>query len=301
MNSTEEKEQYFGSVRFFKNMILAVVIIAITIPTVISIVQKGKINRLTRELAQYTEKVEDPQSPAVLGLEVEAQDYQTLYPDFYAPQALSATESVEKSAFLTFDDGPSENTDIILDTLAEKGVKATFFVTGQTSNANLERMRRMVDEGHTIGMHTYSHNYEKIYLSVEEYLADMYQIFQLVKETTGVTPTCFRFPGGSVNSYNMRVYQEIIAEMLRRGFVPYDWNVSSGDASGIDYAPSQIVSNVLDGAEGKKRCFVLMHDTAEKDSTAAAVGEMIDGLQQLGFTLDKLTYQTKPTLFGYLE
>lgn len=298
MTSGIEKEKYIGSVRFYKNIILAVVIIAILVPAVIALVQRSRIRTLRSEIESLSQQIQELQSP---DFSADGAQYQSLYPDFYAPQELSATEVEDNTAYLTFDDGPSENTDKILDTLAQKGVKATFFVTGKTDEANLARMRRMVEEGHTIGMHTYSHNYEKIYASVEDFLADMYQIFSLVRETTGVTPTCFRFPGGSLNSYNMAVYREIMAEMLRRGFVPYDWNVSSGDASGTDYKPTQLTANVLKGSEGCNRAIILMHDSSVKVSTAAAVGDMIDGLRNMGFTFNHLTYQTKPILFGYAE
>lgn len=298
MTSEIEKEKYIGSVRFYKNIILAVVIIAILVPAVIAPVQRSRIRTLRSEIESLSQQIQELQSP---DFSADGAQYQSLYPDFYAPQELSATEVEDNTAYLTFDDGPSENTDKILDTLAQKGVKATFFVTGKTDEANLARMRRMVEEGHTIGMHTYSHNYEKIYASVEDFLADMYQIFSLVRETTGVTPTCFRFPGGSLNSYNMAVYREIMAEMLRRGFVPYDWNVSSGDASGTDYKPTQLTANVLKGSEGRNRAIILMHDSSVKVSTAAAVGDMIDGLRNMGFTFNHLTYQTKPILFGYAE
>ena len=223
--------------------------------------------------------------------------YQALYPDFYAPQTYSANSAPNKTAYLTFDDGPSGNTDIILQTLQEENVKATFFVVGTDNADNLARMRRIVQEGHTIGMHSYSHSYKKIYASVEAFLKDMYQVFNLIKDTTGVTPTCFRFPGGSINSYNKAVYKDIKAEMIRRGFVPYDWNVSSGDASTTKYTPEQLTGHVLNGIGSKSRIIVLMHDSSSKENTAQAVRQIIIGIREKGFIFAPLDYQTKPILF----
>lgn len=234
-----------------------------------------------------TPNAPDPNGPA----------YQSLYPDFYAPQALDATVSKAKTAYLTFDDGPSDNTDTILQTLQEEGVKATFFVIGHSDEKELGRMRRIVQEGHTIGMHSYSHSYKKIYASVEAFLEDMYQVFKLIRDTTGVTPTCFRFPGGSINGYNKAVYKDIKAEMMRRGFVPYDWNVSSGDAGSDGYPPEQLIQNVLGGISGKTRAIVLMHDSAAKKTTAQAVRQMIEGIRDKGFSLEPLDHHVKPILF----
>ena len=123
------------------------------------------------------------------------------------------------------------------------------------------------------------------------------QVFNLIKDTTGVTPTCFRFPGGSINSYNKAVYKDIKAEMIRRGFVPYDWNVSSGDASTTKYTPEQLTGYVLNGIGSKSRIIVLMHDSSSKENTAQAVRQIIIGIREKGFIFAPLDYQTKPILF----
>lgn len=231
--------------------------------------------------------------------EADPPDYEALYPDFYAPEPLTANEKADMTAYLTFDDGPSTNTQAILNILDEKGVKATFFVVGRTSQADLQSMRDIVARGHTLGMHTYTHDYKKVYASVESYLDDVYQVFNLIRDTTGVTPGIFRMPGGSINAYDYGVYREILSEMLRRGFVPYDWNISSGDASGGTVSVDAILGNIMDHAAGKSRCIVLMHDTAEKGTTVEALPSVIDGLRSYGFDLEPLTAKVKPVLFGY--
>ena len=261
--------------------------------------QKNELETLTQQQSERLAALEAQVAAAAAATTAttSAGGYQALYPDFYAPQAYSANSAPNKTAYLTFDDGPSGNTDIILQTLQEENVKATFFVVGTDDAGNLARMRRIVQEGHTIGMHSYSHSYKKIYASVEAFLKDMYQVFNLIKDTTGVTPTCFRFPGGSINSYNKAVYKDIKAEMIRRGFVPYDWNVSSGDASTTKYTPEQLTGYVLNGIGSKSRIIVLMHDSSSKENTAQAVRQIIIGIREKGFIFAPLDYQTKPILF----
>lgn len=260
--------------------------------------QKNELETLTQQQSERLAALEAQVAAAAATTSTTSSGgYQALYPDFYAPQTYSATSSPDNTAYLTFDDGPSGNTDIILQTLQEENVKATFFVVGTDDAGNLARMRRIVQEGHTIGMHSYSHSYKKIYASVEAFLKDMYQVFNLIKDTTGVTPTCFRFPGGSINSYNKAVYKDIKAEMIRRGFVPYDWNVSSGDASTTKYTPEQLTGYVLNGIGSKSRIIVLMHDSSSKENTAQAVRQIIIGIREKGFIFAPLDYQTKPILF----
>lgn len=312
------KSGYIGSVRFYKNLILLFFIIAILVPTIFAISYRGTIGEMKEEIgelkAQTEEQLEqlEADNAALMSaikekeeeerrLEAEAPDYQKLYPDFYAPQPFAATERKENTVYLTFDDGPSSCTDEVLDVLAKKGVKATFFVVGQSRDENIRRMRRIVEEGHTIGMHAFYHDYSSLYDSVESYLGDMYAIFCQIKEVTGVTPTVFRFPGGSINGYNRELYQEMIAEMLRRGFVPHDWNVSSEDASGSSVPTSHIVDCVVGGASVRTRSIVLMHDGAGKGSTANALPQIIDRLQAKGFRLEALTPETTPILFGYRD
>lgn len=324
MQTTEERKKRYKRDQFYRNLLMA---LAIIVPTVIAVVQGIELHKIkanttdqTEQIQEQTKKIEE-QAKKIQELEQKNQEqaeklkelenkqvnvptvdpngpsYQSLYSDFYAPQALDASVAKDKTAFLTFDDGPSDNTDTILQTLKSEGVKATFFVIGQTGEKDLTRMRRIVEEGHTIGMHSYSHSYNKIYASVEAFLGDMYQVFKLIKVTTGVTPTCFRFPGGSINDYNKAVHKNIKAEMMRRGFVPYDWNVSGGDASSKSYTPDQLTQNVLSGISGKNRAIVLMHDAAAKKSTAQAVGQMIAGIRDKGFSLETLDYRVKPILF----
>ena len=158
--------------------------------------------------------------------------YQSLYPEMEVNPKPAFAEQPQKTAYLTFDDGPSANTYTILDALRESGQKATFFIVAKNIPGHEDALRRMADEGHTIAIHTYSHDYRGIYASIEAFLEDFYQAYEAIYDACGVHATLFRFPGGSVNAYNRSIYQPLISEMLRRGFVYHDWSVSSEDATG---------------------------------------------------------------------
>lgn len=302
---------YIGSVRFYKHLILLVLLLLVTVPWFFVGSFYFKYKSTAEELA-HIEQVMDagfmggngqqsdqelPLAAAVVPSEVP--EYQLLYPDFYAPQELNVVDYSENTIYLTFDDGPSPRTPEVLEILEEKGVKATFFVVGQNDEQSYQWMRDIVAAGHTIGMHSYTHQYKKIYTSIESYLDDMYKMFTQIKEVTGVTPTVFRFPGGSINAYNTGINQEIIAEMLRRGFVPYDWNISSEDAATTPPAADKIVSSVVSQAGRVNRGVVLMHDSDYKYTTVEALPEMIDRLKEQGFVFSAIQPETQPVLFGY--
>ena len=200
--------------------------------------------------------------------------------------------------YLTFDAGPSARTDEILATLAQEDVKATFFIVGSAADGNRAKVKEIFDAGHTVAMHSWSHDYYKIYANTEAFLDDMYKVFCLIRDTTGVAPTFFRFPGGSTNSYDYGIYQDILAEMLRRGFVPCDWNMSAQDATKTPLPPEQIVANVL-SAGNVVRGVVLMHDSKPRATTVEALPDLIAALRQRGYTFAPLTPEVKPVMFNY--
>ena len=160
----------------------------------------------------------------------ESFEYQLKYPHLYYDRPVPRAVSEQKICYLTFDDGPSPVTMQVLKILGDYDIKATFFVTGENSVKNESALLAAAQAGHTIGVHTYSHVYQDIYKSVDDYLDDFEKMYSRVLELTGTPPGVFRFPGGSINAYNRDVYQEIVAEMLRRGFTFYDWNVAADDA-----------------------------------------------------------------------
>lgn len=231
----------------------------------------------------------------------ETADNTKLYPNLYCVRPETQI-TPEKTIFLTFDDGPSERTAEILDILRENGIKATFFVTGNASPAGQALMKRIVDEGHTIGVHTYTHEFKQIYSSVEAFLDDFNKIYNLIYEATGVKPTIFRFPGGSKNSFNKDNYKELIAEMTQRGFDYFDWNLSSGDAASRTPTPTQnCINNVLKFSKNCNHGVVLMHDARPKVTTVEALPHIINGLKAQGFTFDKLSNNIDPAPYSLVK
>ncbi len=183
--------------------------------------------------------------------------------------------------YLTFDDGPSSRTDDILDILAEYGVKATFFVVGRESEEDYRLYNRIVDEGHTLGMHSYSHRYSKIYSGEEAFTEDLDKLTDLIEDTTGVTPKFYRFPGGSSNTVSSIDIHRFIDILDERGISYFDWNVSVGDATGLPITADAIVSNALSGVEERESTVILMHDGQYKKATVDALPRIIEALQSM--------------------
>lgn len=228
-------------------------------------------------------------------------DYQQKYSHLFVDNDFVFEEDTEqKVCYLTFDDGPDPTvTTRILDILKEYDVKATFFVVYKDGKKERELYNRIVDEGHTIGVHTSSHNYAKIYSSVDNYLKDFNRCANQIERVTGVKPDIFRFPGGSINSYNSSLYHELIAEMIRRGYTYYDWNAASGDASRPYVSPKTIRDNVLNNNTNMKKKILLMHDGKGHSTTAEALPEIIEGLVEQGYEFRALDNSVSPICFGY--
>lgn len=239
--------------------------------------------------------------PKALEHSAEGRNYREMYPNLYCTRPQKQVNP-DKTIFLTFDDGPSDRTLEVLDILREKGIKATFFVTGNCPAKGKSIMKKIVDEGHTIGVHTYTHDFKKIYASVNAFLDDFSKIYNLIYEATGVKPTIFRFPGGSKNGFNKGNYRELIAEMTRRGFDYFDWNLSAGDAVSRTPTPaSRCISNVLNASKNCAHGVVLMHDARPKVTTVEVLPAIIDGLAKQGFSFDKLSNNINPAAYSLVK
>ena len=194
----------------------------------------------------------------------------------------------EKVIYLTFDDGPSKHTQTLLDVLAKYNVKATFFVVNTGYQMN-KMLNAIVDAGHSIGMHSISHDYYEIYASEDAFFKDLYGMQKIIKDATGVTTTLMRFPGGSSNTksrFNPGIMTRLTQAVTDQGFQYFDWNVSSGDA-GETKDTNQIIKNVTSGISGKKSAVVLQHDLYSY--SVAAVEEIIKWGLQNGYTFQGLT------------
>ena len=193
---------------------------------------------------------------------------------------------------LTFDCTPSENTNLILDALAANNIKATFFVSGDETGEYANVYKRIVDEGHTIAMHSYSNQFSSIYSSKESFETDLDKIQSYIKTTTGNDCKLYRFPGGSSNEISNLNMAEFVKILNSKDIKYFDWNVSAGDTSS-DYTVDDIVSNVMAGVEQYKTSVVLLHDDSNKSTTAEAIGPLVEALNTINaniMPIDENTY-----------
>lgn len=213
------------------------------------------------------------------------------YPYLYASGKVTEQELPEKVVFLTFDDGPSRNTVKILETLAEYNAKATFFVIGEhLTEDGIEIARRAISEGHMLGMHTETHQYEKIYGSVDAFLADYDKLASRFVEAFGGCPAIFRFPGGSYSAYINPIRKELQQEMERRGFLGYDWTASGEDSVGTPTAAS-IQKNIFDMVYACEQPIILLHDSPCSNLTAEVLPDILKRLTEEGYTFMTLQYR----------
>ncbi|MDF2474446.1 MAG: hypothetical protein K0R21_2228 [Anaerocolumna sp.] len=199
-----------------------------------------------------------------------------------------------KKVYLTFDDGPSKFTGDILDILAKYNVKATFFVIGKTDEYSKEMYQRIVDEGHTLGIHSYSHVYRTIYNSLEDFDKDFTKLSDLLYDTTGYLPHIYRFPGGSGNDVSKVKISKVIEYLNNKGIVYFDWNVVNGDATGNFPPPEKLYYNVIKGISINNTSIVLMHDTATKENTVESLEPILKTLTEYQTELLPLNEEVTP-------
>lgn len=199
-------------------------------------------------------------------------------------------EMKEKIVYLTFDDGPSDNTEKILDILKKYNAKATFFVTGNNQKKN-DMIKRAHDEGHAIGLHTYTHDYRKVYASEQAYFDDLKKISDMVEKLTGEKSMLIRFPGGSSNTISKKfvpgLMTKLTKEVQEKGYQYFDWNCDSTDASGNNVPVERLVENATSGKT--QHINILMHDTDAKDTTAEALPKIIEYYRGQGYAFKALT------------
>lgn len=203
-------------------------------------------------------------------------------------------KETQKTAYLTFDDGPSDNTDKILDILREKEVKATFFVVGKTGEQAEQRYRRMLEEGHSLGLHSYSHDYGEIYASMDNYKKDLRKLRDYLEQITGERAWLYRFPGGSSNQVARISIRECMEFLQEEGLTYMDWNASSEDAVNLSASCTTLNANILKDALRYQDTVILMHDLHECCGTVEGLSVLIDRLREEGYALLPVTRETKP-------
>lgn len=287
----------------FNKLLFLVVVLAVLVPSCISLIVAFQVKSLRKEVTQLHEEIsaqgdadtylKDSQVPLTQG-ELGAEDAD-LTENVDIMDNNEIWESIGKiskewggkpgirKVYLTFDDGPSANTDRILDILDEYGVKATFFVVGKEGYK--EEYQRIVKEGHTLGMHSYSHKYQEIYASVDSYKEDLDKLHSFLFEKTGVDCNIVRFPGGSSNTISEVDMRELISYLKDENITFYDWNVYAGDATGNYISAEDVAKNIIDSMSYYNTVIVLMHDSASRDTTVEALPMVIEKILEMDNTV----------------
>ena len=279
-----------------KRMIVSTVFVLLLIPNLLCIMAFIRISGLDRQIHELTARLDG----IAMAVAIEPQNYDGGNNDdgvletsgevviveqnemLSAQQGVAADDYEEvRKVCLTFDDGPSANTDEILDILARYNVKATFFVNGKPGYE--EQYQRIVDEGHTLAMHSYSHKYQELYSDMDAFKEDFFEIQSYLMDVTGIKCRYYRFPGGSSNTVCNVNMKDCIDFLSEQDIVYFDWNVSSGDATRNYVSTNQVVNNVMIPVENNNwnTYVVLFHDAQGKETTVEALPIIIERLQAM--------------------
>lgn len=271
-----------------KKTIVVTMIVFLLLPSLLCITLWVRVYMLEKKLNQYMSKCSveyaengNTENSTTIAAEVEAAAVEPTK----IPEGEDQTKIKGKKVYLTFDDGPSLNTEEILDILAKNNIKATFFVIGQTDEHSRKMYERIYKEGHTLAMHSYTHQYQKIYKSVNAFKNDMTKLSDLLFNITGQRPKFIRFPGGSSNAVSGVGMDEIIRYSKEAGYVYFDWNVINGDATGEELTDQQMIDNVISGVDMYENSVVLMHDAAGKQQTVKTLPKIIKKLKKMDVTM----------------
>ncbi len=297
-----ESKQYSKRIRYLRRLIVTTVAAACLIPTCICVILAVRYDRLhtdyektMADLEWYREQfgserdiLASEAEPGENGSDQTETNSEGMDVD-YATVDVSGAQNPEdiegtRYVYLTFDDGPSTYTDEILDILDEYDVKATFFVCGKPNAKYTELYKRIVNDGHTLGMHSYSHKYSELYASLDSFKEDTDKLRIFLYETTGVWAKFYRFPGGSSNTVSKVDMHELTGYLEDSEVTFFDWNVSAGDdRAGAN--KDTIYANIVNNVPKFKHCVVLMHDAADKKSTVDALPEIIEAIQAMEDTV----------------
>ena len=280
-------------VQRLKKMIIGIVAAGIVIPLLCCVYLSCRLHTIDGTLKTLEQRLDE--------LDIRNQELQTLLQQLQEQESTpeqtpqiqedssgaEASEPVEEESsgqeeihkvYLTFDDGPSIYTNDILDILDSYNVKATFFVVGKEETNAEEALQRIVDEGHTLGMHSYSHKYKELYESMDSFTQDFARIRDYIYQATGVESVCYRFPGGSSNTVSEIDMHDFIDYLDSQGVEYYDWNVSSGDGGSMKLSTDTLLENCTKDIDTRDTSIILLHDSAEKPTTVEALPDIIENI-----------------------
>ena len=270
-------------VKRIKKIIVGTAIVLLLLPTIMCLFLLVKVHSLEKQIETIT-KVSDSGDVKVQEKEVKTTK---------APKKASTAEptikptddTTTKKVYLTFDDGPGSQTGKILDILKKNHVKATFFVTGKEDPSSKKIYQRIVKEGHTLAMHSYSHIQDVIYDSKEAFEKDLKQINRCLYEATGVHTKFYRFPGGSSTQNTSLPIQNFIDVLKKNHYLYLDWNVISPDINNANATKEQVVTGVMQGVDAYDTAVVLMYDVADKPMTVKALPSIIKQIKAKNYEL----------------
>lgn len=295
----ERMEYRKRRVKRIKKTIITLCIILLVLPTVLSIFLMGKVSSLQRQIndivaGTVTEPEEMDSEPDVVQASVKGG---ATHASVTASEAAIAPESVvetTKKVYLTFDDGPGTQTAEILDILKKEKVKATFFVTGKEDSYSKKLYRRIVNEGHTLGMHSYSHIYDNIYKSEKAFSADFNKLYKLLYDVTGKYPEWYRFPGGS-STETMKTSLGSLVHVLEEKDVSYiDWNVISPEAMNPKVSKKDMINGIMSDVSGYDTAVVMLYDAANRPMTVKSLPSLIKKMKQKKYELLPLDQSIVP-------
>lgn len=323
LKSSRKKDQ------MLHNLLVAGLWLVVLLPLILCIILFGRVGQLEKELNEVKEinaeaaqgsfeaelkemalaaEAEDEVSPEkekkdpakseteTEGMQTEDAQTQAASPsavDGNAPVTEDDTDSDgKKHVYLTFDDGPSDHTEELLELLESNGMTATFFCIGKTDAHSVEMYQRIVDGGHTLAMHSYSHDYESLYASLDSFKEDFYKIQSYLEDVTGEKPVYYRFPGGSSNTVSKVNMKQCIRFLNSEGVNYYDWNALNGDAEGKVYSVKEMLKRTMSGIRLYDNPVVLMHDTNAKQKTLEMMPKLIKKLKKMGAVVEGIDENT---------
>lgn len=266
-------------VKRIKRIIIATIIFFLLFPTILSVIMMFKISSLEHQIE-------------VLSDNRQQQVQQTEHDIVQAKEIKETPEPARKKVYLTFDDGPGKQTKKILDVLKKEKVKATFFVVGKEGQYAKKLYRRIVKEGHTLGMHSYSHISDSIYESEKSFTKDLEQIYEQLYQVTGQQPVFYRFPGGSSTQSSSIPIQTFTKVLQERNITYIDWNVISPDINTPSVSKRDMVNRIVDNVSQFESSVVLLYDSEEHPVTVKALPDLIKSLKEKNYELLPLDNDT---------
>ena len=199
-------------------------------------------------------------------------------------------DSKEKVIYLTFDDGPDKIvTSKILDILKDKNAKGTFFLIGKLVELEPELTKRIYEEGHSIGLHSFSHDRAKVYKDNLSFLNEMFKTQEIIFNITNEKINILRFPFGT-NNISYKINQSMVDLLHDNNFKIYDWNIDSGDGISPNSSPNKIFEKCK---SIKNNSVILLHCGAININTSKALPLILDFFEKQGYTFKGIDENTK--------